>query len=368
MHCVKIASVQEYKAVYRIYTDRSHYQPLFRGELFDLLRPFWKEYPATVDNIAATYGPVFDYFTIVTDCSEADLSILPMSWNYYLSNGRIDQALAFIKSARKYDKPILTQTTGDFGVTPPIDDVYVLRCSGYRSREPLCHIGQPTFIRDPLREYYAAAGIFPRSKGPRPLVGFCGQSRTTPLGAGFDMARTILQNLSYYCGVRAEEPQDIYPSIRRRVKALGLLERSTQVETRFIRRNLYRAGARTVEERWNTALEFYNNIRDTDYTLCLRGGGNFSVRFYETLAMGRIPLFVNTDCLLPYDHNINWKDHVVWIEEGDMDHVAEIIREFHNNIHPDDFVQMQIKNRKLWEDKLTFTGFYSSLDSLLCFN
>ena len=30
------------------------------------------------------------------------------------------------------------------------------------------------------------------------------------------------------------------------------------------------------------------------YILCVRGAGNYSARFYEALALGRIPVLVNT--------------------------------------------------------------------------
>ena len=66
-------------------------------------------------------------------------------------------------------------------------------------------------------------------------------------------------------------------------------------------------------------MEFYENMVSSDYIVCVRGGGNFSVRLYETLAMGRIPIFINTDCLLPLNKSIDWKKHVVWIEREDID-------------------------------------------------
>ncbi|WP_157202478.1 exostosin domain-containing protein [Marinilabilia salmonicolor] len=109
---------------------------------------------------------------------------------------------------------------------------------------------------------------------------------------------------------------------------------------------------------------FYNNIRDSDYVLCIRGG-DFSVRIYESLAMGRIPVFINTDCILPYDHLIDWKSHVVWIDERDLSKADEILADFHSSIHPDDFIRMQVDNRELWKKYLSLSGFYDHLPKLL---
>ena len=59
-------------------------------------------------------------------------------------------------------------------------------------------------------------------------------------------------------------------------------------ESHFISRKQYR-------------FEYWNNMLSAPFTLCVRGNGNFSVRFYETLALGRIPVFYNSDCVLPLD-------------------------------------------------------------------
>lgn len=77
-------------------------------------------------------------------------------------------------------------------------------------------------------------------------------------------------------------------------------------------------------------MEFYENLRDSDYVVCVRGAGNFSVRFYETLAMGRIPVFINMDCALSFDNQFDWKKHIVQVEYKDRKKVAQKVKEFHN--------------------------------------
>ena len=111
--------------------------------------------------------------------------------------------------------------------------------------------------------------------------------------------------------------------------------------------------------------EFYKNIENTDYTLCIRGTGNFSARFYETLALGRIPIFINTDCMLPFNDVIDWKKHVIWIEQREISEIATKIRNFHNGLTQDSFISLQIKNRKLWEEYFSFPGFIKNLTSHL---
>ena len=111
------------------------------------------------------------------------------------------------------------------------------------------------------------------------------------------------------------------------------------------------------KESHRTTLEFYENINSSDYVVCVRGAGNFSVRFYETLAMGRIPIFVNTDCALPLENEIDWKKHVVWIERKEIKHIAEKVKDFHSALSSNDFIDLQNANRTLWNERLTLNLF-----------
>ena len=64
--------------------------------------------------------------------------------------------------------------------------------------------------------------------------------------------------------------------------------------------------------------------------------------------MGRIPIFINTDCLLPFNNYIDWKDHVVWVEWENRHLILDIIKDFHEKISEQQFKKMQMTNRKLW--------------------
>jgi hypothetical protein len=139
---------------------------------------------------------------------------------------------------------------------------------------------------------------------------------------------------------------------------LQRLKKSNKINANFIIRDQYRAGVTTQKEKHPTTLEFYNNIKASDYVVCMRGAGNFSTRLYETLAMGRIPVFVNTDCLLPLEEIINWKQHVVWVEYNQRHLIADKISEFHNTHNQDSLNGFFEKNRRLWEDYLNLYSFF----------
>ena len=86
------------------------------------------------------------------------------------------------------------------------------------------------------------------------------------------------------------------------------------------------------------------------FIFCYRGRGNFSIRFYETLMMGRIPIVINTDNIYPYMDKINYSDVGLFIEESDlnrnMDLEKRILDYYHSN--KDRFLEIQKKNRAIY--------------------
>jgi len=52
--------------------------------------------------------------------------------------------------------------------------------------------------------------------------------------------------------------------------------------------------------------EFKQNILSSHFTICDRGNGNFSMRFYQVLSAGRIPVFIDSDMSLPFEDEIPW--------------------------------------------------------------
>ena len=108
--------------------------------------------------------------------------------------------------------------------------------------------------------------------------------------------------------------------------------------------------------------EFLSIIRNNVYQLCCRGGGNFSHRFYETLASGRIPVLVDTDIPLP-DIGEDWNNYIVM--SSDVDQLPVKLLQWHSK---HDVVEMQVRCRRLWEDRLTFKGFGGTVGRILLNN
>ena len=108
--------------------------------------------------------------------------------------------------------------------------------------------------------------------------------------------------------------------------------------------------------------EFLDVMEGSVYQLCCRGGGNFSHRFYETLASGRIPVLVDTDIPLP-DIGEDWNNYIVM--SSDVDQLPVKLLQWHSK---HDVVEMQVRCRRLWEDRLTFKGFGGTVGNILLNN
>ncbi len=333
----------------------------YRGHIFPLLKPFLKKKGYTDEERLDWYGISSRDITFVDKPLLADVLILPMSWNYYVDTGKKELALKFINEYSHPGKKIFIYNAGDKSYKIPfLSNVFVFKLSkSMRSKKGNDHI-IPPFIQDPLKTFYDSAPISLRSYAQKPVVGFCGFAKTSKTDAGIEIIKLAFQNLKSRLGSRNEEPQQLLSSSFFRGRILNFLQKSPGVKTNFVIRKDYRAGI-IHDFSHPTVLEFYDNLRNSDYVFCARGSGNFSVRFYETLAMGRIPVYVNTGGGLPLEDQIEWKKHVVWVEKNEINCIGKKIFDFHQKMDSNDFRELLINNRKLWEEKLTFGAYFKNI-------
>lgn len=343
----------------KLYYPSDHYDKNHRGAVFPLLKAFIKSSSFTDVERVAMYHVSDKDFVLTTDLKTSDLAILTMSWNYYVNKNIEETAVSFIKNCEAAGKKVLIWNAGDFGMKiPHFKNSVVFRESGYHSKFSENEFALPTFIKDPLQTYYDLSSPFEILKKQKPVIGFCGQAHSSKDSAVKELGLISFRNLKYYLKLVKNEPQELIPSNYLRGKILDYCEQSNSLQINFIRRTNYRAGVTSQKINHPTTFEFYENLKNSAYIICVRGVGNFSVRFFETLAMGRIPVLINTNNSLPlYDH-IPWKNHVVGVNYNDRKKVVQSILNFHENLSEKEFIQLQYDNRKLWAEKLTLGGFF----------
>jgi exostosin family protein len=248
-------------------------------------------------------------------------------------------------AAKSRGLPCLFFSWGDEDVPISVPHGIVYRHSLFSDRRLACERASPAFCADP--QEHSGRTLSAREKEDRPSVGFCGFVSNPLLRAVY----------------RLTGRQRKVEGLALRARALRALGKTPGIQTDFICRNLYWAGTSSRFHHDPAAQEqsrklFLDNVMNTDYTLCARGAGNFSYRFYEVLAAQRIPIFVNTRCVLPFDDEIDWRRHCVWVEEDQIHDMGPILAEFHAKLSPEQFRAMQISNRRLWEERLSPLAFY----------
>lgn len=304
----------------------------------------------------------------VSDPADADVWALPRVWGYYIRSERRGELFAIAERAAAVRKPVLVWHTGDLTPIVPFVNCVVLTNALERSTRPPNWHAAPRFIADPLARH-ASGQLAIRTKGRIPRIGFCGYANAAP----WKVAYSVLHGLHFRVSALSRRsaaqysfaPPPLVPAAVLRARVLDALSRNSRVDANFIVRSKYRAGARQAGADHPTVREFFANVMGSDYTVCVRGYGNWSIRLYETLACGRIPVLIDTDCGLPFDDVVDWRRYCVWVPVDDVARTGDYVADFHDRLSSDQFRALQYECRQLWETRLTRPGFLSHLREYL---
>lgn len=302
-------------------------------------------------------------FEFVEDSKNCDMFLFPIAIEYMAHSGRKNELDGFIVKAKKKNKKVLVFTSGDVGLTLNFDNVIMMRLGGFSSKMKSDTVIMPPFIEDPYLKLNSQ--FITLDKKENPTIGFVGHANGGIIKLIKEYVIYIKQFVFRIIKNNPTDHQSFYPSSFFRHKYLNFLEKAANIDTNFIYRNKYRAGAKTQKDLETTTLEFYQNMNVSPYTFCMRGMGNFSVRFYETLAMGRIPVLIDTDCKLPFPEMINWENHCLIIDKNDVENISSKLFKFHQSFSTEKFKELQESNRLLWETYFTKYNFFIKLKQIL---
>ena len=303
-------------------------------------------------------------YVVVDSFEQADVAALPVHWDVYGTTHR-HEARASIEQARSHGLKTVIWVNGDHEADIGAPDTLQFQLAAARQRPGrmaamACY---PVFIDDP------GDGPVDRAVGSRPRVGFCGQGDERTLAAAASTARKLNDRLQHRLGRREHLPEPLASHVRLRRRVLAELSRSPLVDDDFIVHDRYRAGLVDQQARRDpnepTNQAFRANITATDYTVCVRGGGNFSTRLYETMALGRIPILIDTGGLLPWDRQLPWEDLTVRVPAAQIGDLAAIVADRHRTLGPDGVRDLQQRCRETWVRWLTLEGFFSRFGALV---
>ena len=218
---------------------------------------------------------------------------------------------SLLELSRRYaslQRPVVVVLVDDFdGLYPKTPNLRLLRTSLRRSKKRRNEAAFP-FLWGAFPEAFETT-----DPGPLPSVGFCGMVS------------------------------------KHRVRLVSVLESSPLVQTQFIKRTTFLAGE--VRDR-DVVQDFRENLRMNAFNVCNRGAGNFSIRFYQALSAGRIPVLVDTDLELPLRKLIPWHECCV-IEPTEERCLSAVV-----NLHRSGQIPtMQRRARELYDQFLTGSTF-----------
>ena len=288
---------------------------------------------------------------------DADAILLPN--NFTVSNAETDIYIQrYADEAQEKGIPLYLFSFSDFSdglVFEPRAKVF--RLSVYRSTKRPQDIIVPT-----VAEEFGPESVVLRKKASIPTVSFCGF-------AGF---KTTLQWVKYGLKNLFWEFRALgRPPLRARKQgvywrraAMRVLTHSALVKTHFIVRRSFSGALRTIELPPEQARkEFIDSIIESDFVLTPKGDGNYSNRFLEVLSLGRIPVIIDTDTILPFEDRIDYSKIVVRVPMEHIANTAQYIREFYDALSEEEWKSRQELAYETFEKYLRQDAFFRAFFS-----
>ena len=297
------------------------------------------------------------YFKLSLDVKNSDAAFLPLTLNYYVKMDKLHIAKDFIFKSKGNNLKTYIWVEGDHEINfmKYDKDCIFIKYFGYKSDLMRNEIIKPGDLKKDLLFSYSDSEVNIRKKNKIPVVGFDGLANYPNQKIFYLILKNLLSKVMYQFNLTKINRDHVFPKFLTRKKILNSLKKGKNIKTNFNMRSTFAVGSLGLNKQSRS--EFIKNILSSDYTLCYRGSGNYSLRFYETLCLGRIPLFINTDCKLPFENHIDWRDVCLWVEFKDITYLSDIILDYHNSLSEKRFIEKQVYCREIWVKYLSKDGF-----------
>ncbi len=290
------------------------------------------------------------YYIFVDSPEESNYFLLPFGFSFEASYQKLMNA--FLEKAKAYNKKTLLFYNSDDDTDIVIENTILLRTSYYKSKQNASIQALPGWSVDFIN-YFENKTFSTIPYQISPSVSYCGY---------IDYEKQSLKSIIK--SIIKKEPFS-YELMAKKIrgKACRTIKANPSITSNFIIRNGFWAAG--IDDKNKARTEYAANLISSLYAIATRGGGNFSYRLFEILSCGRIPVFINTDSILPFDSIINWKEHLVWVEEEELHKIDQIVLSFHKSKTADELIKIQESNRKLYTEYISPNGFFKHLHLIL---
>lgn len=268
---------------------------------------------------------------VVSNPAWCDYICVPHTWAAILHQH--DYIAHIAQVAREHSKRVIVFVIGDtneYVFFPAGVSTIVIRSSQYKDRLLPYEIMMPAYAQDLQKIMPQYAGIQDSVEfTPQPTVSFCGWAQ----------ASNIRSKLSFFVkdvtwamiGQFIKRFEARRPGITLRKIGIDILKKSQKITSNIIVRSSYTGSVKTVQGKPDELrAEYIHNMASSVYAFAPRGDGNFSVRFFEALSLGRIPVILDTQIALPLENLIQYDDFVVRVPLENLDRLDIEIANWHN--------------------------------------
>jgi len=252
----------------------------------------------------------------LTNLEDCDYVVIPYKWD-----GRTSQNMNIITEANKNGKKVIVLHNDDFAPLQKIlpEEGYMFTTTLEKTSRKINEFSFPAFCGDFFHDF---GGNYIADKFSQKSIGFCG---------------AITHQ------VRAD--------------ALNKIHSIKNFEKNFI----IRKGFWAPEVTRNVARQqYFDNMKDNCFIVCMRGAGNFSYRLYETMMMGRIPIIIDSKQSFPFENILNYNNFSIIIPHDKVTDSELIINEWLSNKTTQDLIDIQHKNRDIWLNYMSPLGWIKS--------
>jgi hypothetical protein len=303
----------------------------------------------------------FSFFEIVETPEEADIFLVPHDY-FTLKRGNFEEYLkVFRNSVKLHNKPAVLIAHGDSDEDIFFPEGVIFRTSQYRYKQKENEIIMPPYVED----LGAMHDVVLRTKQEVPTVGFCGWASFASVRQHISYYIKLIWNrfTTFFRGRRAFVKRQ---GIFFRQKMLAVCEHSSLVDTNFVLRKGFSGHRDTITLSPEIARrEYIENMQKSDFVLAPKGDGNYSMRFYETLSLGRIPVLLDTDCALPFESEIAYEDIVVTVPLKESIHTPTFVSDFYASVSDKEYKKRQNAARKIFVSRLRTDAFLQQAFSQL---
>jgi hypothetical protein len=328
----------------------------YRNFLIHPIRAFWGDGTNDWINHEATFNFYKKYIELVDNIKLANAVFLPYTLNYYIKNKQLDVVKYLCELSVNNNLVCYIWLDGDADVKINFPGSVVLKNSSHRSLGMKNEIIRPGDVKIDILQKEFHGDLNSVVFSVKPSIGFDGLATYKRWRLLALIARNCL--LFFYNHIRNFEyySAPVIPWLVKRHQLLEMLKQDSEIFCDFTERSEFASG--THGKKMSVRMEFLNNIRRNHYTLCIRGSANYSLRFYETMCLGRIPLLIDTDCKLPCEDVIDWRNLIPIVPYSKKNKLKDLLLVYHNQLDSKEFINRQEKCRAIYEEYLSPEGFF----------